>query len=159
MMKIVILAVALMTFATLPGIAEAQSKKVYDALSSENVATIDAQIKQLAADKENLHQAYAGTLLMKKAGLIKGPGKKLKTFKEGREKLEKAIESDTDNGEYRFLRLMIQENAPDILGYNKDIKEDAAIIQQKYSSLKPEVKEAIQSYSAESKILKSLSLK
>lgn len=158
-MKIFILAIALAAFTSLPGIAEAQSKKVYDALSSENVTTIDQQIKQLSSSKENSSQAYAGTLLMKKAGLIKGPGKKLKVFKEGREKLEKAIESDKDNGEYRFLRLMIQENAPDILGYNKEIKEDAAVIQQKYATLKPEVKDAIQSYSSESKTLKSLSLK
>lgn len=154
-MKILLLAVVLAVCVT----ADAQTKKVYNALSSENVTTIDEQLKSLANSSETSHQAYAGTLLMKKAGLVKGPSKKLKIFKEGRKKLEHAIETDKNNGEYRFLRLMIQENAPDILGYNKEIEEDAAIVQQKYASLSADVKDAIQNYKNESKILKSVSLK
>lgn len=155
LMKILISALVLMVFTT----GNAQTKKVYDVLASENITAIDNQLKELANSKETSHQAYAGALLMKKAGLVKGPSKKLKFFKEGRKKLEHAIESHKDNGEYRFLRLMIQENAPDILGYNKEMEEDAAMIRQKYASLPAAVKDAIQAYSNESKKLKSLSLK
>lgn len=137
----------------------AQSKKVYDALSSSEVALIDEQLKSLEANDKPLSKAYEGALLMKKAGLIKGAGKKLEVFKAGREKLEKAIEGDTDNGEFRFLRLMIQENAPDILGYSKSIQEDAVLVEKKYNEMGEEVKNAIRSYSKDSKALKGVSFK
>lgn len=134
----------------------AQEKQVYNALASDNLVTIEKQIKVLGNPKTESGAAYLGTLLMKKAGLIKGPGKKLKVFKEGREKLEDAINGNKENGEYRFLRLMIQENAPGILGYNKEIKADAALVKQKYADLDPGVKNAIKDYSRKSRNLKDL---
>lgn len=135
-----------------------QNKEVYDALASKKLENIDQQLKVLNGNNSTAHQAYKGTLLMTKAGLVKGPAKKLKFFKEGRNLLENAIQQDNDNGEYRFLRLMIQENAPDILGYNKEIKDDAAIVQKSYASLPKEVQNAIRDYSAESKSLKSITV-
>lgn len=138
---------------------QAQNKSVYDALSSKKLDQIEKQLKSLSGSDKREDKAYTGTLLMTKAGIIKGPAKKLKTFKQGRELLENAIAQDKDNGEYRFLRLMIQENAPDILGYNKEIEEDVAIVQKTYADLHKEVKAAIQDYSNQSKALKSLSLK
>jgi len=59
---------------------------------------------------------------MKKAGLVAGVGNKLKVFKTGLQELEASIKQDNTNAEYRFMRLMIQENAPGILGYKKEIK-------------------------------------
>ncbi|MFT3704807.1 MAG: hypothetical protein QM802_20750 [Agriterribacter sp.] len=136
----------------------AQEKGVYKALASNNVKTIDKQLAALEKSNATEDEAYKGTLLMKKAGLVKGPGKKLKIFKEGRLKLEKAIDNHKDNGEYRFLRLMIQENAPGILGYNKEMDEDLKIVQQKYKSLSSDTRDAILSYSKTSKKLKAASL-
>ncbi len=135
---------------------QAQAKRVYEALSSEQVTKLDETLNYIKGNADPAITAYEGALLMKKAGLIKGPGNKLSTFKEGREKLEKAIEMDSENGEYRFLRLMIQENAPDMLGYNKNIQEDAAVVQKKYNELSDEVKQAVQSYSDKSKALKGI---
>lgn len=139
--------------------AQAQNKDVYNALSSKKLVNIEQQIKSLSASDKTTDKAYTGTLLMTKAGIIKGAGKKLKTFKQGRELLESAITQDNDNGEYRFLRLMIQENAPDILGYNKEMDDDVAIVQKTYANLPKEVKAAIQDYSNQSKLLKASSLK
>lgn len=91
---------------------------------------------------------------MKKAGLVKNVKSKLKLFKEGHHKLEEAIEKDNSNIEYRFLRLIIQENAPDILNYNKDIKKDSAFIKENYKNLPVVVRDAIEDYSKKSKVLK-----
>lgn len=137
----------------------AQTKDIYAALSSSDLGLIDQQLQALEGKDGASNAAYEGALLMKKAGLIKGAGKKLEAFKNGREKLEKAIETDADNGEYRFLRLMIQEHAPDMLGYNKNIEEDTAIVVKQYNGLKDDVKNAIQNYSRESKALKGVELK
>lgn len=135
----------------------AQRQSVYDALSASEVGVIDEQLKQLEKSENAVSaQAYSGALLMKKAGLVKGPSNKLSVFKDGREKLEAAIEKEQNNGEFRFLRLMIQENAPDILGYNKNLEEDAAVIKGQYDSFPDALKKFVQSYSSESKTLKSI---
>src|SRR5207253_3424423 len=99
--------------------------------------------------------AFEGALLMKKAELANGPGKKLNLFKDGHKKLEAAIKKDDDNAEYRFLRLMIQEHAPKMLGYKEDLQKDSAYIRQSYKKLPAEVQEAIINYSKTSKILRS----
>jgi len=111
---------------------------------------LDIVQKSTIADKG----AYEGALLMKKAGLISAPPKKLSLFKEGHKKLEAVLLKDSNNAEYRFLRLMIQEHAPGIVGYRGDLDRDKAFIAANYASLQPEVKEAVSDYSKTSKILK-----
>ncbi|MEJ0102320.1 MAG: hypothetical protein WDO19_07125 [Bacteroidota bacterium] len=133
-------------------------KEFYSVMASGTVETVNEQINLLKnsppiplTDKE----AFEGALLMKKAGLVSGAGKKLNLFKNGHRKLEAAIKKDGENAEYRFLRLMIQEHAPGILGYKDDLKKDSAYIRQSYKKLPAEVQEAIINYSKISKILKS----
>ena len=100
--------------------------------------------------------AFEGALINEKSRFGKqAEGKKLNLFKDGHKKLESAIKKDGDNAEYRFLRLMIQEHAPGILGYKDDLKKDSAYIRQSYKKLPAEVQEAISNYSKTSKILKS----
>lgn len=104
--------------------------------------------KQLHAQKiSNDQQAYLGTAKMKSAEFEKTAGDKLSTFKEGKTLLEKSISAEPNNPEYRFLRLIIQENAPKILKYNQQIKEDATFIQSNSSKLSKEVKSAALNYS------------
>jgi hypothetical protein len=91
---------------------------------------------------------------MKKAGLVAGPKKKLDTFKSGHEKLESVLSKDTTNTELRFLRLIIQENAPKILKYRKEIEKDSENIRKNYKNLPPVVQQAIVNYSKTSKVLK-----
>ncbi len=45
-------------------------------------------------------------------------------FKEGKEKIERAIEMEPHNAELRYLRMLIQLNTPGFLGYNDNIEED-----------------------------------
>lgn len=95
---------------------------------------------------------------MKKSGLVKSAHQKLNLFKDGKKKLEKAISLEPDNGEYRFLRLMIQENCPPILKYNAQIPEDLKKIQISYKNFDPDLKTAVLNYSKKSKYLKESDL-
>lgn len=52
------------------------------------------------------------------------PIKKLSYFNNGKDRLEKAIANDNLNVELRYLRLIIQLNVPDLLGYSDDIEID-----------------------------------
>ena len=56
------------------------------------------------------------------------PYTKFKYFVKGKESLEQAIKKDPMNIEYRFLRLSVQLNTPDFLGYNSNISEDKLAI-------------------------------
>jgi hypothetical protein len=136
------------------------SSLVYKALKGESVETIDSVLSSL--DKENASatkNAYTGVLLMKKAGLINGPFKKIEMFKQGHKLLEAEIAGDLQNTEYRFLRLTIQENAPKILGYDQNIEEDILFISTHFSSLKSELKVNIQDYATRSNILNKTDLR
>ena len=90
---------------------------------------------------------------MRKAGIVSPLKEKIDLFKEGRKKLEGEILKEQDNAEYRFLRLMIQENAPLILGYKQAIKEDKELIISKFHSMDSAVKNSILNYTKTSKIL------
>jgi hypothetical protein len=117
----------------------------------------DAVNKQLALIKTvNIAEklAYEGALLMKLAGIVGGAKKKLDLFKDGHKKLESVISKDSLNAELRFLRLMIQEHAPGILGYKGELQNDKLYIKNNFKKLSPVVQEAVTDYSKESKILK-----
>lgn len=127
----------------------------FKALESGNQTTIVTLEKKIADATVNDDQkAYYGAILMKTSEYQKTAGDKLKKFKEGKALLEGVIESNSSNIEYRFLRLMIQENAPKILKYNSNIKEDVAFIKNNLSKASKEIKTAITNYSEVSSNLK-----
>jgi hypothetical protein len=76
----------------------------------------------------NLNKAYEGALLCRKAGVETKVEKKISTFKNGAILLENAVQKDYNNIEIHFLRLIIQENSPRILNYNKNLSEDSKFI-------------------------------
>ena len=90
---------------------------------------------------------------MRKAGLAKGASNKLSLFKSGHKKLEESIKKNNSNAEFRFLRLIIQEHAPGILGYKNDMQQDVDYIKKSYKDLPQAVQQAISNYSKQSKIL------
>lgn len=127
----------------------------FKAMESGNQTTIVAMEKKTADASVNDDQkAYYGAIVMKTSEYQKSAGDKLKKFKEGKALLEGVIENNSSNVEYRFLRLMIQENAPKILKYNSNIKEDAAFIKNNLSKASKEIKTAITNYSEVSANLK-----
>lgn len=125
----------------------------YKSISSDDLATINNELKKTSHISIIEKNAYTGALLMKKAGLVSGLSNKLSLFKEGKGKLEEAIKKYSDNIEFRFLRLMIQENAPSFLNYNNNLEEDSKIIIKNLPALSSEVQQAIINYTKQSKVL------
>jgi hypothetical protein len=126
----------------------------FAAIASEDLSLVDNQITSLKRLAIKERDAYVGALMMKKAGLVSPIRTKLNLFKEGHAKLQQAIKKDPTNGTYRFLRLIIQENAPGILNYNDDIKEDSRFVNQVFDTLSPVVKNAALDYGKRSKALR-----
>lgn len=126
----------------------------YSILASSDSVKINKQINIISNSQIAEKKAYLGTLLMKKASFVNPISKKLSLFIEGKKLLEAAISKEKQNAEYRFLRLVIQENCPAILQYNSKIKEDVLIIRQSFNLFTEEVKIAITDYSITSKALK-----
>lgn len=126
---------------------------VYVALASRNVAGIDSELAVLKTVSIREKDAYEGALLMRKAGLLARPKDKLATFKSGYIKLEAALAKDSGNTEYHFLRLMIQEHAPKVVHYDKDMERDSQDVIRSFSKLSPVLQKAILDYTKLSKLL------
>jgi hypothetical protein len=127
----------------------------FKAISGSDVATISKMIETIQKSTDgNDKNAYLGAMKMKKAEHQKVAKDKLSMFNEGKGLLEKAITKNNKNVEYRFLRLMIQENAPKILKYSANISEDAKMISYNYATLSTDVKAAVLNYSKNSSSLK-----
>lgn len=130
----------------------------YAAIKSDKVEDINHELEILKSAPGSEKEAFEGTLLMKKAGLVKIPAEKLKLFKAGRIKLETALAKDSTVTEYRFLRLIIQEHAPKIVKYRKELMVDKLYIQKTFKTLSPVVQQAIRDYSKGSKVLQPADL-
>lgn len=124
----------------------------YEALSSQNIKTIDDELNRL--QKNGSPEAFSGALLMKKSGFSSNPKDRLNLFKKGHADLETAIKKDSSNCEFRLLRLMIQENSPKILQYHGEIKKDASYLRKNYEHLPAGLKKVILDYSKNSKELR-----
>lgn len=146
--------VAIFTRLTVNGQGGTDRQPFYAAMATKDAGAIDKQLEVVRKSQSAEKNALEGALLMRKAGIINGAGKKMKLFKEGRTKLEDAISRDGNNTEYRFLRLMIQENAPNIVKYSGDINEDKELIRKGHKKLPPAVQSAIVTYARNSKVLR-----
>jgi len=125
----------------------------YEVLASGKLSDIDKELDLLNTESIPEKEAYEGTLLMRKSGLLKIPAEKLRFFKRGRIKLESALLKDSSNCEYHFLRLTIQEHAPKVVKYNAELENDKQYILKNFKDLSPVVQKVIIDYSKNSKIL------
>lgn len=148
----IVCATFIIAFAPLPSIRTS----FYTAMMGEDTLKINACLRELHSSSLPEKEAFEGTLYMKKAGLVKGINTKLDMFKKGHIILEDEIKKQSSNVEYRFCRLMIQENAPRILGYRSEIDEDADMLKKHFNKLDAEAKASLKSYSKKSKSLKGL---
>jgi hypothetical protein len=82
-----------------------------------------------------INLGYLGGLQTIWANHVFNPINKLKTFKEGKNNIEKAIKLDPENVELRFIRLSIQKNAPLFLGYNSNINSDKEFIKSNQKTI------------------------
>lgn len=125
----------------------------YAAFAKSEAAGIEMQLAKVALLNATDREAFEGALLMRKAGLQSSVVQKLSFFKQGGKALEAAIKANPQNVEYRFLRLMIQENAPKIVGYNDNLKEDSELVKKNIKLLPVATQKAVQNYAKVSKYL------
>lgn len=153
-MKIILVQICLL-FLSISSVFGVNKEAFYKAFSSSSVEDINTCIQGLQKEKKSSKaNAYIGALQMKRASLLSSPIDKLKSFKSGALMLEQEIKDDKSNVEYRFLRFAIQEKAPLILGYNKNIQEDKGKIIQGFPELDSFIQEQIRQYAKDSKNLK-----
>ena len=126
----------------------------YSIMASGNTEELNAELILLSSTSISEKEAYEGALMMRKAGHLKKASDKLHLFKQGRIKLETALLKDSVNGEYHFLRLSIQEHAPEIVKYRTELETDKQYIIKTYKNLLPAVHEAIMEYSKNSIVLR-----
>jgi hypothetical protein len=131
--------------------------RYYDVIANGNTEQINEELAVIRNSSDEHIEAYEGALLMKKAGLARGP-EKIRLFKSGHSKLETSIKKDNDNAELRFLRIIIQEHAPKIVNYRGDLQKDAQLVQSSFKSLSPVVQRAIAEYSKQSKAISAKDL-
>jgi hypothetical protein len=127
--------------------------RFYSTMAIQTIEAVNKELEIVKTSAITEKDAYEGTLLMTKAGLVKNPVEKIKYFKSGHAKLEARIKNNNDNVELRFLRLMVQENAPPIVNYKGDLKADKELIEKSFKTLSPELQKYILDYSKRSKIL------
>lgn len=96
-------------------------------LNKENV---ERMLSKYSAEKGNIDKAYLGICQAVMAQYYFLPTSKLKSFYDGKDLLDSSIEENKYNGEIRYLRLLIQLNAPSFLFYNKNINEDLQVFIQ-----------------------------
>lgn len=132
----------------------------FDAFGSNELSKIDAVLSAMDAQQQNPDiQAYTGGLLMKKASFMKTPFQKLSMFRDGKKRLEEVIADYPNNVEYRIIRLVLQENAPEILKYNSNVEEDLSMIKRSFSNHSKVVQQFLLDYAKESKLLNETDLR
>jgi hypothetical protein len=147
-----VLLLVLLQFLLFTDFSKAEYFKI---ISGEDVVVINKMIEKIEQSDESLDKmAYLGALKMRKSVFLKSPKEKLILFKNGKHILETAIVKNTENLEYRFLRLLLQENAPAFLKYNMNIREDANMLLLNSEKLPNEVKKAFLNYTKISPSLK-----
>lgn len=79
-------------------------------------------------------RAYVLSLEMKKAEYAFNPIQKLRLFSKSRDELDRMIDSFPSNIHLRYIRLLVQENCPRILGYTENLEEDRSFLRKALSS-------------------------
>lgn len=154
--KLKILPVLLIFFLPFAGFAQRNFEKAafYQIMDKGDVKAINNEIELVRTSDTRGKMGYTGALLMKEADLVKRPKRKLDLFIAGRKLMEAAMLTESENIEFRFLRLTIQEHAPKVVRYHNDIQRDKTFIIANFKNTSPVVQKAILDYCAESKVLK-----
>lgn len=119
--------------------SEDTTKKLFDGLS-------------VVGKNDNMTMvAYKGAVTTLMSKYTEGIKDKKTFFKDGRELLEFALETEPENVEIRCIRLSVQENAPKITGYKKNIDQDKLFILDNYASMTDKgAKDFVKGYTSQS---------
>lgn len=92
--------------------------------NTEQIKKLYASLQVSQWENKALHQAYLGAAEAMMAETTLNVYKKLSYFSDGTKKLEEACKVAPHEVEIRFLRFTVQNAAPTMLMYNKNLVED-----------------------------------
>jgi hypothetical protein len=104
-------------------------------LSEVSIKEFDSYLKLHKDSDDESINGYKSIIWFLWADYYVNPIKKWKCFARGIDKLDQLIDTYAENPELRFLRLTIQGNVPDFLGYNGNIEEDKEFINNHLSKI------------------------
>jgi hypothetical protein len=143
-----------MFFTVLNAQASIDKTHYFEVLSGNKSDKIKSEVQRLEKMTSTSEiRAYLGAMMMKEAQYYQSTKEKLSRFNKGKALLEAEIKGNKTAVDYRFLRLMIQENCPKILNYHSHVKEDADLIIKDYSKQNSALKAVILTYSKSSSAL------
>jgi hypothetical protein len=151
MNKLLVLVMFFAVFAAEASIDKARYFDVFGGNSSDKIKSEVVRLEKMTSTSET--RAYLGAMIMKEAQYMQSTKEKLSRFNKGKALLEAEIKANKSSVDYRFLRLMIQENCPKILNYHGQMKEDAALIIKDYNKQNSALKAVILTYSKSSAAL------
>jgi hypothetical protein len=92
--------------------------------SSDEAERFIEAVKSIRESDSALRRGYKGMAFLIQASHGINPARKLGSFNQGKEILNRAISDDPLNIELRYLRFTVQDNAPFFLGYSGQLSED-----------------------------------
>ncbi len=104
-------------------------------LNEESIHDFDSYLTLHKERADVAVEGYRAVIWFLWADYYVNPIKKWKCFNKGKDRLEELIGENRNNVELRFLRLTIQDNLPDFLGYNSNINDDKDFIYHQISSI------------------------
>ena len=142
-----VIATILFSFLLLNGSTIKQVREAFQGAEKtlENAKAFNQLMSKKLDIDDNLKIAYYGaseTMMAKHGGSI---AERVALFKSGKKYIEIAVKNSPSNIEIRLVRLMIQHNAPSILGYHSDIEKDKAFIIKHFHSASTGLKAYIKS--------------
>ncbi|HEY5391190.1 MAG TPA: hypothetical protein VIJ57_03660 [Hanamia sp.] len=125
-----------------------------EAANNENSCEKLIEISAGSANESSLILGYKASGMLIMAKHVFSPFSKMTYFKKGKQMLEKAITSDKNDIELRFLRFTAQTNMPFFLGYSGSIESDKQFILHSFPHIKDiELKKFMMPVLRESKYL------
>lgn len=152
-LKIIFFFLGLLTTVNLSNDLATVREKYREASTSEETAKkLHEDLISVSKNDIPVLIAYKGAVTTMMADYAQGIKNKKSFFKDGRELLEYATEKEPTNVEIRCIRLSVQENAPKITGYRKNIEEDKKFILDNYTSIGDKgAKDFVKGYATQSK--------
>ncbi|RZK66800.1 MAG: hypothetical protein EOO95_04770 [Pedobacter sp.] len=142
LMKLITLFVSVVLMGFFTDIASLRKQYIAAAESEQEANELHQQLEKVdETGKEFTKLGYKSAAIVLQAKYAKGLLTKKNLFTKGVKLLDATIDRAPNNYEVRLLRLNIQENAPGITGYTKNIKEDKAFLIKNYNSQPADLRE------------------
>ena len=93
-------------------------------------------IENTSYPKNALTKAYKGICQTMMAEHVFLPSTKISYFNKGKKNIDEAISNYPSHCELRYIRMLVQLNAPGFLGYNKEIEDDFDVFTKELLSYK-----------------------